>query len=426
MTVISVENLSKSYRLGAIGGGTLREDLSRWWARARAKTDPTGTIGHEHQARHIGQEFWALRDISFQVKEGEILGVIGHNGAGKSTLLKILSRVTGPTSGLVKIKGRIASLLEVGTGFHPELTGRENIFLNGTILGMMKAEIRRKLDEIIAFSEIEEFIDTPVKRYSSGMYVRLAFAVAAHLDPEILIVDEVLAVGDAQFQKKCLGKMGEVAQGGRTVLFVSHSMDAISRLCSTALLLKDGATEFIGPTSRAVQSYLANLTQMAKPGQWIQVGSPTREGQKKAAYFESASYSGSAEGLWPVSGKEFCAKVRIRSDEPRMVPSLAVTLCTRAQQKLVNADTVLIDQVIRLEKGLNEVHLNLHRVHLKPGTYLVSLWLALSVNNVLDYLETAFEVQITDESGSRLDSEIRGDGTVTCEFSIRECGLVPG
>jgi homopolymeric O-antigen transport system ATP-binding protein len=184
-TVISVENLSKVYRLGAIGGGTLREDFSQWWAMVRRKPDPTLKIGREHHARHVGAEFWALQDVSFEVKEGEILGIIGRNGAGKSTLLKILSRVTGPTSGLVKIKGRIASLLEVGTGFHQELTGRENIFLNGTILGMTKAEIRTKFDEIVAFSELAEFIDTPVKRYSSGMYVRLAFAVAAHLEPEI-------------------------------------------------------------------------------------------------------------------------------------------------------------------------------------------------------------------------------------------------
>jgi lipopolysaccharide transport system ATP-binding protein len=228
--VISVEHISKSYRLGAIGGGTLREDLTRWWAKVRQKPDPTLKIGQEHQAPHLGQEFWALRDVSFEVKEGEIVGIIGRNGAGKSTLLKILSRVTGPTCGFVKVKGRIASLLEVGTGFHPELTGKENIFLNGTILGMTKAEIRSKFDEIVAFSEIEEFIDTPVKRYSSGMYVRLAFAVAAHLEPEILIVDEVLAVGDAQFQKKCLGKMGQVSRQGRTVLFVSHNLDAVRNL----------------------------------------------------------------------------------------------------------------------------------------------------------------------------------------------------
>ena len=208
-TTISVEHLSKTYRLGMIGGATLQEDLSRWWAKVRHKPDPLLKVGQEHHARRIGQQFWALDDVSFTVAQGEVLGIIGRNGAGKSTLLKILSQVTAPTSGRIRIKGRVSSLLEVGTGFHPELTGRENIFLNGAIMGMTKAEIRRKLDEIIAFSEIEEFIDTPVKRYSSGMYVRLAFAVAAHLEPEVLIVDEVLAVGDSAFQKKCMGKMNE-------------------------------------------------------------------------------------------------------------------------------------------------------------------------------------------------------------------------
>jgi len=215
--VISVENVSKRYRLGLIGGGTLHDDFERWWARVRGKPDPLLKIGQEDYANRQGEHIWALRDVSFQVQQGEVVGIIGRNGAGKSTLLKILSRVTAPTSGQVKIKGRVASLLEVGTGFHPELTGRENIYLNGAILGMKRAEIDCKFDEIVAFAEIEKFMDTPVKRYSSGMYVRLAFAVAAHLEPEILLVDEVLAVGDAAFQKKCLGKMGDVAREGRTV-----------------------------------------------------------------------------------------------------------------------------------------------------------------------------------------------------------------
>ncbi len=255
MSVISVSNLSKSYRLGTIGGGSLREDVSRWWARFRGLPDPTLTIGQEHHARLIGQEFWALQDVNFEVQRGEILGIIGRNGAGKSTLLKILSRVTAPTGGEVRVKGRIASLLEVGTGFHPELTGRENIFLNGAILGMTKAEIKRKFDEIVAFSGVEDFIDTPVKRYSSGMYVRLAFAVAAHLEPEILIVDEVLAVGDAEFQKKCLGKMKDVAGQGRTVLFVSHQLGSVVQLCTKGILLSQGSVAFIGDAKDAVDAY---------------------------------------------------------------------------------------------------------------------------------------------------------------------------
>ncbi len=237
--VIRVENLYKEYRLGVLGHGTLARDLQSWWARVRGKEDPNTKIGHDY--RSDGKKFLALENVSFEVKQGEVLGIIGRNGAGKSTLLKILSRVTAPTKGTVKIKGRIASLLEVGTGFHPELTGRENIYLNGAILGMTKKEIDKKFDEIVDFAEIEKFIDTPVKRYSSGMYVRLAFAVAAHLEPEILLVDEVLAVGDASFQKKCLGKMGEVAKGGRTVLFVSHNMPMVEKLCPRGILLEEGS-----------------------------------------------------------------------------------------------------------------------------------------------------------------------------------------
>jgi lipopolysaccharide transport system ATP-binding protein len=276
--VIQVDRLWKKYRLGVLGTGTLRHDFNRWLHRALGKPDPYAKVGEEQKGEKLkterlkaendasssacqpvsvsggisasqrfsisnlsSDEMWALRDISFEVKQGEILGIIGRNGAGKSTLLKILSRVTAPTSGEVRVKGRIASLLEVGTGFHPELTGRENIFLNGAILGMTKAEIKQKLDEIVAFAEIEKFLDTPVKRYSSGMYVRLAFAVAAHLEPEILIVDEVLAVGDVQFQKKCLGKMEAVSkQEGRTVLFVTHQLNMAREICRRGLVFEGG------------------------------------------------------------------------------------------------------------------------------------------------------------------------------------------
>ncbi len=276
MSVIKVENLSKSYRLGVIGAKTLRDDLSRWWAKLRRRPDPLLKIGQSPPSPQVGEggrgvrgappsssddRIWALRDVSFEVQQGEVLGIIGRNGAGKSTLLKILSRVTAPTSGAVKVKGRIASLLEVGTGFHPELTGRENIYLNGAILGMKRLEIDRKFAEIVDFSGVEKFIDTPVKRYSSGMYVRLAFAVAAHLEPEILVVDEVLAVGDAEFQKKCLGKMGEVAQGGRTVLFVSHNMAAVQSLCDAAIVLSSGVISFQGAVSLAIHTYNQILFQ---------------------------------------------------------------------------------------------------------------------------------------------------------------------
>jgi lipopolysaccharide transport system ATP-binding protein len=252
-TAIRVENLGKLYRIGAARQrhDTLRDALSAGVRqihrpRKRSNSDHSGNSGQRDES------FWALRDVSFEVQRGEIVGVIGRNGAGKSTLLKILSRITEPTTGRVELHGRVGSLLEVGTGFHPELTGRENIYLNGAILGMKKAEIARRFDEIIAFAEIERFLDTPVKRYSSGMYVRLAFAVAAHLEPEILLVDEVLAVGDAAFQKKCLGKMGQVAGEGRTVLFVSHNMAAIARLCERAIVFDAGRLSLDGPSHRAI------------------------------------------------------------------------------------------------------------------------------------------------------------------------------
>jgi lipopolysaccharide transport system ATP-binding protein len=255
-TVISIENVSKCYQLGSIGTGTFRGDLNRWWSRQRGKPDPYQIIGEVDHSNRQGETLWALKDINLQVQQGEVLGIIGRNGAGKSTLLKILSEVTAPTTGEVKIRGRIASLLEVGTGFHPELTGRENIYLNGAILGMNRNEIERKFDMIVDFSGIEKFIDTPVKRYSSGMYVRLGFAVAAHLDPEILIVDEVLAVGDAEFQKKSLGKMGNVAEEGRTVLFVSHNMIAVQSLCQRAIWLDAGQLKEQGAVGQIITKYI--------------------------------------------------------------------------------------------------------------------------------------------------------------------------
>jgi lipopolysaccharide transport system ATP-binding protein len=259
-TVIQVENISKLYRLGNVGSGTLKDDLGRWWQRVRGKEDPLMLAGavNDRTQKAESDYVWALKDINFEVQQGDVLGIIGRNGAGKSTLLKILSKTTAPTTGSVKVKGRIASLLEVGTGFHPELTGRENIYLNGAILGMRKHEITRKLDEIIDFAGVERYIDTPVKRYSSGMYVRLAFSVAAYLESEILVVDEVLAVGDAEFQAKCLGKMNNIAKGeGRTVLFVSHSMAAITNLCSRCLYLNNGRVQAIGGMTSILNEYVS-------------------------------------------------------------------------------------------------------------------------------------------------------------------------
>jgi lipopolysaccharide transport system ATP-binding protein len=258
--VIQVDNLSKAYQIGQIGSRTLSKDIDRFWqTKILGKEDPFLKIGETNDRSTKGGSniVWSLKDINFEVSQGDAVGIIGKNGAGKSTLLKLLSRVTSPTKGEIKVKGRIASLLEVGTGFHPELSGRENIYLNGAILGMRKKEITRKLDEIIDFSGVERYVDTPVKRYSSGMYVRLAFAVAAHLESEILIVDEVLAVGDAEFQKKCLGKMGDISRGeGRTVLFVSHNMSAVQNLCNKGIVLENGGISLDGSINDVINKYL--------------------------------------------------------------------------------------------------------------------------------------------------------------------------
>jgi lipopolysaccharide transport system ATP-binding protein len=265
--ILEVSDLGKQYRLGEVGTGTLSHDLNRWWARIRGKEDPFLKIGESNDRSKKGSSdyVWALREVSFEVAEGEILGIIGKNGAGKSTLLKILSKVTGPTTGRICSRGRIAALLEVGTGFHPELTGRENVFLNGAILGMTKKEVKSKFDEIVDFAGVSRYIDTPVKRYSSGMMVRLGFAVAAHLEPEILIVDEVLAVGDFEFQSKCLGKMSDVSKSGRTVLFVSHNMVAINQLCSRTILMDKGSLFDVGETEKIVGTYL-RLNQYTEQG----------------------------------------------------------------------------------------------------------------------------------------------------------------
>ena len=258
-TAIKFENISKQYRLGLVSTNTISHDLNRWWQTTiRGKEDPYLKIGEVNDRASKGDSdyVWALKDIDFEVQQGDVLGIIGKNGAGKSTLLKILSKVTAPTTGSIKARGRIASLLEVGTGFHPEMTGRENIYMNGAIMGMSKAEITRKLDEIVDFSGCERYIDTPAKRYSSGMTVRLGFAIAAHLEPEILVVDEVLAVGDAEFQKKAIGKMQDVSKGeGRTVLFVSHNMAAVKSLCKTGVVLKNGLLDFSGKIEDAVDYY---------------------------------------------------------------------------------------------------------------------------------------------------------------------------
>ncbi|HEY0321709.1 MAG TPA: polysaccharide ABC transporter ATP-binding protein [Pyrinomonadaceae bacterium] len=312
---IRCEGLSKRYRIGQreVRYKALRDTLTDVLAAPVRKVRKAFARGSSAQNSNGQESIWALRDVSFEVERGEVVGIIGHNGAGKSTLLKILSRITKPTEGCVEIHGRVGSLLEVGTGFHPELTGRDNVYLNGSILGMRKSEIERKFDEIVAFAEVEEFVDTPVKRYSTGMYARLAFAVAAHLEPEILVIDEVLAVGDAAFQRKCLGKMNDVASAGRTVLFVSHNMQAIQSLCRNTLLIKSGKVEAFGNTKAVVARYLAGIAEMGSEVGWPEDAAPGNQEIKLTAlrvYTENA-----AEGIYSSSENlnvemEFTARSR--------------------------------------------------------------------------------------------------------------------
>jgi lipopolysaccharide transport system ATP-binding protein len=378
-----------------IGGGTLREDISRWWAKIRQKPDPTLKIGRDHHARHVGREFWALQDVSFEVKQGDILGIIGRNGAGKSTLLKILSRVTGPTSGFVKIKGRIASLLEVGTGFHPELTGRENIFLNGTILGMTKAEIRTKLDEIVAFSEIEEFIDTPVKRYSSGMYVRLAFAVAAHLEPEILILDEVLAVGDTQFQKKCLGKMGDVSRQGRTILFVSHNLDAVRNLCRSALILQEGQLIFSGPVEKGVEQYLRFGVRLEGT-----VTFECSERLRRTPFFRCAcvlDHTGARSATIDVR-QGFSIELTYEIPEPQRNLEVAIRILTSDARPVFTSimSEALPEILDQAQKGLRRAIAVIPGNFLIPGDYLITIALLESAGPTFDVYEGVLQISIED------------------------------
>jgi lipopolysaccharide transport system ATP-binding protein len=284
MVAIKFDNISKQYRLGLVSTKTVSHDLNRWFTtKILRKEDPYLKIGevNDRSVKGNSDYVWALRDINFEIKQGDVLGIIGKNGAGKSTLLKILSKVTTPTTGVISARGRIASLLEVGTGFHPEMTGRENIYMNGSIMGMTKVEISRKLDEIVDFAGVERYIDTPVKRYSSGMTVRLGFAIAAHLEPEILVVDEVLAVGDAEFQKKAIGKMQDVSRGeGRTVLFVSHNMGAVKNLCNTGIILKNGTLDFIGTSNQCIEHYLSNKNESVKSQVWTLNNAPQQNGIK--------------------------------------------------------------------------------------------------------------------------------------------------
>ncbi|OGV64553.1 MAG: hypothetical protein A2283_10465 [Lentisphaerae bacterium RIFOXYA12_FULL_48_11] len=374
---ISVRNLSKCYKLGTIGRHTLVDEAQYLWHKIRGK-DPRehfSKIGHTAtEARRVeaeqegNQEFWALKDVSFDVQPGEVIGIIGRNGAGKSTLLKILTRITEPTSGEAFINGRVASLLEVGTGFHPELTGRENVYMNGTILGMKKREIDAKFDEIVAFSELEKFIDTPVKRYSSGMYVRLAFAVAAHLDPEILLIDEVLAVGDMEFQKKCLGKMQDVSESGRTVFFVSHNMAAVSRLCTRSLVLINGELSFDGDTPDAVSKYTAISLKAEACASWSDKDAPGSNGFR----LKEVSVRGiDDEPVGSVDIRQpLCLKIRFSLDRDKMKFRCAMALYT---QGVCAFTTIEKEEREYLQAGEHCLLVRLPGNILSEGEYLVGV-----------------------------------------------------
>jgi lipopolysaccharide transport system ATP-binding protein len=381
---VRVENLSKQYRIGErqIGYRTLRDSIGDMLKaplrRMRGQRRPHETI-------------WALKDISFEIRTGEVVGIVGRNGAGKSTLLKILSRITEPTEGYAEIHGRVGSLLEVGTGFHPELTGEENIFLNGAILGMTRAEIRRKFDEIVAFAEIERFIDTPVKHYSSGMYLRLAFAVAAHLEPEILLVDEVLAVGDAGFQKKCTGKMGEVARQGRTVLFVSHNMAAMRQLCTSAYLLNSGGLALSGDTDEVIRTYLQS--SFAVSASDLSAAPRTGAGEIRftSMRFED-EHGNEAPGLISGQSGRIVLSYSARRAFPRV--RVCVAFLDSFNQRIMYLNSYFVREDLHELPPGTELVCDIPRVQLSPGRYRIELWIQSSTTQVQDKITDAGHVDV--------------------------------
>jgi lipopolysaccharide transport system ATP-binding protein len=365
------------------------------------------------------EEFWALHDVSFEVKPGDKLGIIGRNGAGKTTLLKILSRITEPSAGRAEIRGRVASLLEVGTGFHPELTGRENIFLNGAILGMRRREIARKFDEIVAFAEVEKFLDTPVKRYSSGMAVRLAFAVAAHLEPEILLIDEVLAVGDAEFQRKCLGKMQDVSHSGRTVLFVSHNMSAVSALCSTTFLLEQGCIAAGGDTAKVVDRYLSGLIARTAASDLSRL---THYGNGKARFISlhmKRADSAADKGGLIVPGDDVLFEAKIKATESIVEANIALIIYDMNGYRLIDANTALKNKFVSLLPGEEAVvQLKLQNLLLKPDKYLVGLWMGRPNIEDIDGITYASSFMVEVDTRKTLHSQVF-PGWYQCQFQVQ-------
>ncbi len=401
--VIRFDRISKQYRFGSINHGTMADDLQSWWAKLRGREDPNLSIGQSaHLVPHNApnsdyneNRFWALQDISFDVHRGDILGIIGRNGAGKSTLLKILSRVTTPTQGEINVVGRVASLLEVGTGFHRELTGRENVFLNGAILGMKKHEIHRKFDEIVAFAEIDKFIDTPVKRYSSGMYVRLAFAVAAHLDPDILVIDEVLAVGDTVFQKKCIDKISEVKSQGRTVLFVSHNLSLVNATCSMGAVLRDGKLVFLGATRDAIDRY---VDEGSVEGKTIDLGSLQRDDGLQDLVFDKLTFVNYPLRFNDNINLKLSLKSKLPGEEFREM-DFGLAICDKDRKRLIHISNRFLDVQINHETDTSDYFFEIESI-LKPGVYYLTLFLR-SREVIQDWLVEA--VRFTIEDGNPYD-----------------------
>ena len=402
--VIIADRLSKRYRLGEIGRQTLKDEFIYLWHKAlgRNPLEHMGKVGVAPQtdstrlSQDKNNDFWALRDISFKIDRGEVLGIIGRNGSGKSTLLKLLSRITEPTSGEAFIEGRVGSLLEVGTGFHPELTGRENVFMNGTILGMKRREIEAKFDEIVAFSGLEKFIDTPVKRYSSGMYVRLAFAVAAHLEPEILFIDEVLAVGDAAFQKQCLGKMGDVVKEGRTILFVSHNMAAIENLCTRSLWLENGQVRMIGETGTIVDQYLGDIQVTAKNVSIKDRTDRRGTGRAKLIDFYVLNEEGKRQNVLR-PGNTYCFHLVCElsaAERGLSQVSAGISLSDSRNETIWVVNSNFTDETKNLPPGVTHIECTVHDFNVAEGTYSANLSLGQGTTELLDFVTNAVEITI--------------------------------
>ena len=395
-TVIRVENLGKKYTIGQQQQGERYTALRDVIANGAKGIAGRFRSGKGKRQDSTSEDFWALKDVSFEIKQGDRVGIIGRNGAGKSTLLKILSRITEPTEGRIKIRGRVASLLEVGTGFHPELTGRENVYLNGAILGMEKAEIRRKFDEIVAFAEVEKFLDTPVKRYSSGMYVRLAFAVAAHLEPEILIVDEVLAVGDAQFQKKCLGKMKDAGKEGSTVLFVSHNMAAIQKLCSTGIYLKQGQVVTSGQVDKAINTYLDDSSKKINSTSLIDRKDRQGSGRVKITGFYVTDVAGDKQRILK-AGEDYVLVMEYEKNDSKdsfnnVIGSIAFT--DEKEEIILLVRSNFTNQNFSLNKTKGFIKCLIKDFNLAPGIYNSILFLSYRETEILDFISSAAEISV--------------------------------